>query len=179
MWTKAQWAAFSAWLAENGDYDFAASEKIPAHIRDWGKHSWLKYSHCFRHRDEPAVPLPQSGPLHLLFRMPVSLSAKRKSTFQVPLDAGRPPEKAAWPKPGESRLYDAWMEKSVAAVLPGRESLCVDLYGAKETFLKGSNTCSPPSGGKRRLLEFWPGDAPPGMECAVFRFPETSCGFIS
>ena len=47
MWTQRQWRLFSDWLETNGDYDFATSPKIPEHIREWGKHSWLKYHIAF------------------------------------------------------------------------------------------------------------------------------------
>ena len=44
-------------------------------------------------------------------------------------------EKLRLSEPGESRaVYDAWMENLWLRSFLGRESLCVDLYGAKETF---------------------------------------------
>lgn len=134
MWTKAQWAAFSAWLAENGDYDFAASEKIPAHIKDWGKHSWLKYHIAFVIETNRLFLYPRVARCTCFSDAGVNFS-KKESTFQVPLMLGGRREKLRLSVPGESRaVYDAWMENLWLRSFLGRESLCVDLYGAKETF---------------------------------------------
>lgn len=134
MWTREQWALFSDWLKENEDYDFASSPRIPAHIRDWGKHSWLKYHIAFTVETDRLFLYPRVA-RSTCFSDPGVNFSEKESTFQVPLMQGGRRDLLRLSEPENSRaVYDAWMENLWLRQALGREDLCVDLYGAKEGF---------------------------------------------
>jgi len=134
LWTREQWALFQNWLAENGDYDFGASPRIPAHIRDWGKHSWLKYHIAFTIETDRLFLYPRAARCTCFSDAGVNFSHK-ENTFQVPLALGGRQGRLRLSEPEQSRaVYDAWMENLWLRKALKEEDLCVDLYGSKESF---------------------------------------------
>lgn len=134
LWTREQWALFQNWLAENGDYDFEASPRIPAHIRDWGKHSWLKYHIAFTIETDRLFLYPRAARCTCFSDAGVNFSHK-ENTFQVPLALGGRQGRLRLSEPEQSRaVYDGWMENLWLRKALKEENLCVDLYGSKESF---------------------------------------------
>ena len=132
MWTKGQWAAFSAWLEENADYDFAASKKIPAHVKDWGKNSWLKYHIAYTVENDLFFLYPRVARTTCFSDAGVNFAYKM-NWFQAPLMLSNRPRPLCLSTLQQSRaVYDAWMENLWLRSCLNREDLCVDLYGAKE-----------------------------------------------
>lgn len=133
MWTREQWALFRSWLDENGEYDFAASVKIPAHIKDWGKHSWLKYHIAFCIETDRLFLYPRVARTTCFSDAGVNFS-ESENTFQVPLMAGGRAGALRLSRPEESKaVYDPWMENLCLAVFLGKD-VCIDLYGSKTSF---------------------------------------------
>ena len=134
MWTREQWALFANWLEQNGDYDFENAPKLPAHIRDWGKHSWLKYHIAFTVETDRFFLYPRTARTTCFSDAGVNFSVKT-GMYQVPLLQGGREGKLRFSELSESRaVYDAWMENLWLRTALGREDLCVDLYGSKEDF---------------------------------------------
>ena len=134
LWTREQWRGFQTWLEQNRDYDFAASLKIPDHIKDWGKHSWLKYHIAYTVETDRLFLYPRVARCTCFSDAGVNFSHK-ENTFQVPLMQGGRERPLYLSKPEQSRaVYDAWMENLWLRRALGREDLCVDLYGAKTAF---------------------------------------------
>ena len=132
MWTRKQWAAFSAWFEENMDYDFAASKKIPAHVKDWGKNSWLKYHIAYTVENNLFFLYPRVARTTCFSDAGVNFSYKI-NWFQVPLMQSDRPRPLCLSTLRQSQaVYDAWMENLWLRCALDREDLCVDLYGAKE-----------------------------------------------
>lgn len=133
MWTARQWAAFRAWLDENEDYDFAASEKIPAHIKGWGKHSWLKYHIAFCIETNRLFLYPRVA-RSTCFSDPGVNFDHRMNLFQVPVLACPRTSPLRFSTPEQSlAVYDQWMENLRLEDKLGLD-VCIDLYGAKEDF---------------------------------------------
>ena len=134
LWTRQQWAKFSAWLEENGDYDFAGSEKIPAHIREWGRHSWLKYHIAFTIETGRFFLYPRVARSTCFSDAGVNFSEK-ESTYQVPLMSGGRAAPLRLSEIRESKaVYDAWMENLWLRTALHNQDLCLDLYGSKPSF---------------------------------------------
>ena len=134
LWTREQWKLFEDWLSDNKDYDFAASPRIPAHIRHWGKHSWLKYHIAYTIETDRLFLYPRQARCTCFSDAGVNFS-HREDTYQVPLAQGGRVGKLRLSKPEQSRaVYDAWMENLWLRKALGMEDLCVDLYGSKESF---------------------------------------------
>ena len=134
LWTREQWKLFEDWLSDNKDYNFAASPRIPAHIRHWGKHSWLKYHIAYTIETDRLFLYPRQARCTCFSDAGVNFS-HREDTYQVPLAQGGRVGKLRLSKPEQSRaVYDAWMENLWLRKALGMEDLCVDLYGSKENF---------------------------------------------
>ena len=149
MWTKEQWALFKAWLMAHSDYDFAASAKIPEHIKDWGKHSWLKYHIAFCIETDRFFLYPRVARTTCFSDAGVNFS-ESENTFQVPLmAAGRTGALRLSHLEESKAVYDQWMENLFLSRFLGKDA-CIDLYGAKTDF-EGKNyllTTSAVEGGK-------------------------------
>lgn len=149
MWTKEQWALFKAWLMAHSDYDFAASAKIPEHIKDWGKHSWLKYHIAFCIETDRFFLYPRVARTTCFSDAGVNFS-ESENTFQVPLmAAGRTGALRLSHLEESKAVYDQWMENLFLSRFLGKDA-CIDLYGAKTDF-EGKNyllTTSGVEGGK-------------------------------
>ena len=134
LWTREQWAAFQAWLEKNQNYDFAASPKIPAHIKGWGKNSWLKYHVAYTIEEDKLFLYPRIARTTCFSDAGVNFSYKM-NWFQVPLMQGGRERPLYLSEPEQSRaVYDAWMENLWLRKVLKEEDLCVDLYGSKESF---------------------------------------------
>ena len=134
MWTREQWKLFESWLSQNKDYDFAASPKIPDHIKQWGKHSWLKYHIAYTVEENKFFLYPRVARTTCFSDPGVNFSF-RMNWFQVPLQQGGRPRGLCLSRLEQSgAVYDAWMENLWLRKALGRESLCVDLYGSKTVF---------------------------------------------
>ena len=134
MWTKEQWSLFSNWLERNADYDFGASPKIPGHIKEWGKNSWLKYYIAYTIETNRFFLYPRVARTTCFSDAGVNFAIKT-GLFQVPLAQGGRRDTLRLSEIPESRaVYDAWMENLWLRKALDRENLCVDLYGAKECF---------------------------------------------
>ena len=134
LWTREQWAAFQIWLEQNGDYDFAASPRIPAHIKGWGKNSWLKYHIAYTIEENKLFLYPRIARTTCFSDAGVNFSYKM-NWFQVPLMQGGRGRPLCLSEPEQSRaVYDAWMENLWLRKALNRDSLCIDLYGSKEHF---------------------------------------------
>lgn len=137
MWTKEQWALFKAWLMAHSDYDFAASAKIPEHIKDWGKHSWLKYHIAFCIETDRFFLYPRVARTTCFSDAGVNFS-ESENTFQVPLmAAGRTGALRLSHLEESKAVYDQWMENLFLSRFLGKDA-CIDLYGAKTDF-EGKN----------------------------------------
>ena len=149
MWTKEQWALFKAWFMAHSDYDFAASAKIPEHIKDWGKHSWLKYHIAFCIETDRFFLYPRVARTTCFSDAGVNFS-ESENTFQVPLmAAGRTGALRLSHLEESKAVYDQWMENLFLSRFLGKDA-CIDLYGAKTDF-EGKNyllTTSAVEGGK-------------------------------
>ena len=149
MWTKEQWALFKAWFTEHSDYDFAASAKIPEHIKDWGKNSWLKYHIAFCIETDRFFLYPRVARTTCFSDAGVNFS-ESENTFQVPLmAAGRTGALRLSHLEESKAVYDQWMENLFLSRFLGKDA-CIDLYGAKTDF-EGKNyllTTSGVEGGK-------------------------------
>ena len=149
MWTKEQWALFKAWFMAHSDYDFAASAKIPEHIKDWGKHSWLKYHIAFCIETDRFFLYPRVARTTCFSDAGVNFS-ESENTFQVPLmAAGRTGALRLSHLEESKAVYDQWMENLFLSRFLGKDA-CIDLYGAKTDF-EGKNyllTTSGVEGGK-------------------------------
>ena len=149
MWTKEQWALFKAWFMEHSDYDFAASCRIPEHIKDWGKHSWLKYHIAFCIETDRFFLYPRVARTTCFSDAGVNFS-ESENTFQVPLmAAGRTGALRLSHLEESKAVYDQWMENLFLSRFLGKDA-CIDLYGAKTDF-EGKNyllTTSGVEGGK-------------------------------
>ena len=149
MWTKEQWALFKAWFTEHSDYDFAASCRIPEHIKDWGKHSWLKYHIAFCIETDRFFLYPRVARTTCFSDAGVNFS-ESENTFQVPLmAAGRTGALRLSHLEESKAVYDQWMENLFLSRFLGKDA-CIDLYGAKTDF-EGKNyllTTSGVEGGK-------------------------------
>lgn len=133
MWTKEQWALFKAWLMAHSDYDFAASAKIPEHIKDWGKHSWLKYHIAFCIETDRFFLYPRVARTTCFSDAGVNFS-ESENTFQVPLmAAGRTGALRLSHLEESKAVYDQWMENLFLSRFLGKDA-CIDLYGAKTDF---------------------------------------------
>ena len=134
MWTRDQWAGFKTWYLQNADYDFEASEKIPAHIRQWGKHSWLKYNIAYVIETNRFFLYPRVARSTNFCDAGVNETVG-ENLFQVPLMLGNRPEKCRFSTLEASwAVYDAFLENRKLAELFENGDVCVDLYGAKECF---------------------------------------------
>ena len=137
MWTKEQWALFKAWFTEHSDYDFAASCRIPEHIKDWGKHSWLKYHIAFCIETDRFFLYPRVARTTCFSDAGVNFS-ESENTFQVPLmAAGRTGALRLSHLEESKAVYDQWMENLFLSRFLGKDA-CIDLYGAKTDF-EGKN----------------------------------------
>ena len=133
MWTKEQWALFKAWFTEHSDYDFAASCRIPEHIKDWGKHSWLKYHIAFCIETDRFFLYPRVARTTCFSDAGVNFS-ESENTFQVPLMAAGRTGALRLSRLEESKaVYDQWMENLYLVQFLGKDA-CIDLYGAKTDF---------------------------------------------
>ena len=134
MWTREQWGLFSNWLERNTDYDFGASPKIPGHIKEWGKNSWLKYYIAYTIETNRFFLYPRVARTTCFSDEGVNFAIKT-GLFQVPLaQGGRQDTLRLSELPASRAVYDAWMENLWLRKALDRENLCVDLYGAKECF---------------------------------------------
>lgn len=133
LWTKEQWALFRDWLRRNEDYDFSGSFKIPEHIKDWGKHSWLKYHIAFCIETDRFFLYPRVARTTCFSDAGVNFS-EQEDTFQVPLMLGGREKLLQLSRLEESRaVYDQWMENQYLAKFLGKD-ICIDLYGSKTGF---------------------------------------------
>ena len=134
LWTKGQWKLFSDWLEKNGDYDFSSSPRIPEDIREWGKHSWLKYHIAYTIETDRFFLYPRVARTTCFSDAGVNF-AQKVDLFQVPLMGGGREGALRLSELSQSRaVYDAWMENLRLSQVLGKESLCVDLYGSKVCF---------------------------------------------
>ena len=133
LWTREKWRAFRDWLGENQDYDFEGSEKIPAHIKDWGAHSWLKYHIAYCIETGKLFLYPRVARTTCFSDPGVNFSHS-EHTFQVPLMSGGRMGRLRLSTPETSKaVYDQWME-SLYLQSCLEEQTCIDLYGSKESF---------------------------------------------
>ena len=133
LWLKESWADFRAWFYEHENYDFAGSDKIPDHIKDWGAHSWLKYHIAYCIETDKYFLYPRVARTTCFSDAGVNFS-HRENTFQVPLMAGGRAGALRLSEPDTSKaVYDQWMEnKYLEDCL--EENVCIDLYGSKTNF---------------------------------------------
>ena len=133
LWTREKWYSFQDWLGENADYDFEGSEKIPAHIKDWGAHSWLKYHIAYCIETDKLFLYPRVARTTCFSDPGVNFSHS-ENTFQVPLMSGGRVGALRLSTPEISKaVYDQWME-SLYLRSCLEEDACIDLYGAKDGF---------------------------------------------
>ena len=139
MWTREQWAGFKSWYLQNTDYDFDNSEKIPDHIRQWGKHSWLKYNIAYLIETDRFFLYPRVARSTNFCDAGVN-EGTQDNQFQVPLLLGGRTGPCRFSALEESRaVYDAFMENRWLTGELKDGDVCVDLYGAK-TYFEGK-TC--------------------------------------
>ena len=133
LWTREKWRSFREWLDKNQDYDFAGSEKIPAHIKDWGAHSWLKYHIAYCIEGDKLFLYPRVARTTCFSDPGVNFS-HGETMFQVPLMSGGRVGALRLSTPEASKaVYDQYME-SLYLQSCLEEEACIDLYGAKDSF---------------------------------------------
>ena len=133
LWLKECWADFRAWFYKHEDYDFAGSDRIPDHIKDWGVHSWLKYHIAYCIENDKYFLYPRVARTTCFSDAGVNFS-HRENTFQVPLmSGGRAGTLRLSDLESSKAVYDQWMEnKYLESCL--EEDVCIDLYGSKTNF---------------------------------------------
>ena len=133
LWTREKWRSFREWLDKHQDYDFAGSEKIPAHIKDWGSHSWLKYHIAYCIEEDKLFLYPRVARTTCFSDPGVNFS-HGETMFQVPLMSGGRVGALRLSTPEASKaVYDQYME-SLYLQSCLEEEACIDLYGAKDSF---------------------------------------------
>lgn len=134
LWTKNQWAGFKEWFLAHEDYDFSGSEKIPAHIKDWGKNSWLKYNIAYVIETNRYFLYPRTAYSTNFSDAGVNHNVNN-TVYQVPLMRSLRPLEYHFSTLEESgAVYDAWFENQKLEAALGADGVCIDLYGEKTWF---------------------------------------------
>lgn len=132
VWLKEQWFEFRDWYEKNSELSIDGPN-VPNLIVKWPKTSWLKYHIKYCIETDKYFVYPYDS-LTTCFSDVGEHCKEENNYFQVPLMADGKKQYRFARNPEEVICYDAYFERcglEKILNLP-KNSVCVDIYGAKE-----------------------------------------------
>lgn len=133
IWMRKQWKDFMDWYEGNKEKPF--SDKVPKTVAKWPATSWLKYhiAYCIEMKKYFVYPYES---LSTCFAEQGEHTIDHIGLFQVPIARGADRQYQFCPLQKSTVIYDAFFEReNIGKYLNIKdEDLCVDLYGAHESY---------------------------------------------